>query len=393
MALYIGIMSGTSLDGIDVALVSIEGDNTLPIIRCRAARTTPFSSALLTDLQQMMIQPVQHVAHVGAVQNQLAHEYALAVNQLLHDTQLDASDIHAIGCHGQTIWHAPDADSPYSIQLNNAALLAANTGIAVIDNFRAKDLALQGQGAPLVPAFHHALLHDLHSDRDDSHDQQTRAVINIGGIANVTLLPAQGLITDVLGFDTGPGNTLLDTWCLHHTGQTYDKDGEWGASGNVDNALLQQMLSDPYFAIAGPKSSGREYFNRDWVLHHIMAICADDLAPCDVQATLVQLTAHTIARSLHHAKNETAPQSIADSQWIICGGGAHNPYLMLALKALAPSKTHVIDMQTLGIDSDALEAMAFAWLAFCYEHRLRANLPHVTGAQRPVILGSKTQHD
>jgi len=398
MTLFVGIMSGTSLDGIDVALISVTPrSDTAANISLVCANTINFDLELRSSLTYLM-QPKQthSLAEIGAVQQALATAFADAVNTLLREHNIAPNDIQAIGCHGQTIWHAPNALIPFSIQLNNAALLAALTGIDVIDNFRANDLAQGGQGAPLVPPFHQALFMPY------PENVSQRIVINIGGIANVTILPSeqQGITN---GFDTGPGNTLLDSWCALHTGQAIDIDGAWGSGGHCDPILLDRMLADPYFSLPAPKSTGREYFNLGWLeqqLADYSAFAAVVLEPQDVQATLVELTSVSIARAImtQHGAIESQIGSEFKSgfgfgrrEWIICGGGVHNAALLQRLQVHCSAQHATLtNMQSLGYDADAIEAMAFAWLAYCYEAKSPANSPAVTGAKKPVILGAKT---
>lgn len=394
MTLFVGIMSGTSLDGIDVALINVtpRSDNTANITLV-CAHTVNFDLELRSSLTSLM-QPKQthSLAEIGAVQQALTTAFAQAVNTLLCQHDIAPNDIQAIGCHGQTIWHAPDALIPFSIQLNNAALLAALTGIDVVDNFRANDLAQGGQGAPLVPPFHQALFMPY------PENVSQRIVINIGGIANITILPSdQQDITS--GFDTGPGNTLLDSWCALHTGKAIDIDGAWASGGHCVPILLDRMLADPYFSLPAPKSTGREYFNLSWLeqqLADYSAFAAVVLEPQDVQATLVELTSVSIARAImtQHGAIESQIESgfgFERREWIICGGGVHNAALSQRLQAHCSAQHAILtDMQSLGYDADAIEAMAFAWLAYCYEAKIPANYPAVTGAKKPVILGAKT---
>ncbi len=381
--LFIGIMSGTSLDGIDVALVKFNSQSDIQLV---ASQTYAIEDDLRNELTLLLSDGAHSFSFIGDSTQRLTLAYSNAVNDFLKQQSLSPKAITAIGCHGQTVWHAPDATTPFSIQLHNPALLAVSTGINVIDNFRAKDLALGGQGAPLVPPFHAALLMPY------PNDVAQRIIINIGGIANVTVLPASFasndlLDCDLIGFDTGPGNTLLDTWCLIHTGKAYDANGQWANTGRVLPDLLSNMLNDPYFSLPYPKSTGREYFNPAWLAQfHVQ-----QYPPTDVQATLIALTAHSITAGIQQVTSaQTNPNASASKEWLICGGGVHNDVLMHALQVSAPDNVKVMPLETVGINSDALEAMAFAWLAFCFETGLTSNAPSVTGATQPTILGSKT---
>ncbi|MDA7793983.1 anhydro-N-acetylmuramic acid kinase, partial [Glaciecola sp.] len=347
-----------------------------------------------------LMQPdlVHSVAKIGTVQQALTCAFAQAVNTLLQEQNISPDSIKAIGCHGQTIWHAPDALIPFSIQLNNAALLAALTQIDVVDDFRANDLAHDGQGAPLVPPFHQALFMPYPTN------VARRVIINIGGIANVTILPTSPTgITR--GFDTGPGNTLLDSWSELHTGHAIDIDGRWGSHGTCNTILLNKLLADPYFALPAPKSTGREYFNLQWLKQQLAdyQTLIPALSPQDVQATLVELTSVSIAQAIakHLASPEHGDRSDHEQQlgqanqhkceWIICGGGVHNAALLQQLQSLCSEQNATLtDMHSLGYDADAIEAMAFAWLAYCYDAQIPANSPAVTGAKKSVILGAKT---
>jgi len=396
MPLYVGIMSGTSLDGIDVALINIQ--HNMPIVLI-CAHTVPFEPALRESLAALMQPDLVHsVAKIGTVQQALTCAFAQAVNTLLQEQNITPDSIKAIGCHGQTIWHAPDALIPFSIQLNNPALLAALAGIDVIDNFRANDLAQGGQGAPLVPPFHQALFMPYPTN------VTRRVVINIGGIANVTILPTSSTGM-TRGFDTGPGNTLLDSWSELHTGHAIDIDGRWGSDGTCNTILLNKLLADPYFALPAPKSTGREYFNMRWLKQHLAdyQTLIPALSPQDVQATLVELTSLSIAQAIakHLASPEHGDRSAHEQQlgqanqhqceWIICGGGVHNTALLQQLQSLCSDQNATLtDMHSLGYDADAIEAMAFAWLAYCYDEQIPANSPAVTGAKKSVILGAKT---
>ena len=356
--LYVGLMSGTSLDGIDAALVDLGGAQP----RLLAKHYTPFDDVLRSELLALH-QPCSDELHrTQLAGNQLAVRYAAAVNALLGSANTSNSKIRAIGCHGQTIRHHPEHG--YTLQIGNAALLAELTGIAVISDFRSRDIAAGGQGAPLVPAFHSKVLRHLTSHR---------VIVNIGGIGNLTNLPPDGNTT---GFDCGPGNLLMDVWCMRHIGKPYDENGAWAASGKVLSDLLKRMLGEPFFALPPPKSSGRDLFDMAWLHSKLQG----DEPAADVQATLLELTCHSIAQAIRrHCAGAT--------EIYLCGGGAHNSTLRQRLAALLPSSS-VQTTDALGIDSDYLEATAFAWLAQQALHGNPANLPAVTGARHPCILGA-----
>ncbi len=355
--LFIGLMSGTSLDGIDAVVATFDG--TPRLLHCHFQSFEPPLRDALLALQT----PSDNELHRAATAaNDLARAYAAAVNTLLAKAALAADDIDAIGCHGQTVRHRPDAG--YTTQLVNAALLAELTGIAVVNDFRSRDIAAGGQGAPLVPAFHRQLFHAA-----DEH----RVIVNIGGIANITNLPPAAAVT---GFDCGPGNVLMDAWIHARRSQAYDKDGAWAGTGTVLPELYKQLYSNHYFALPPPKSSGREVFNLAWV----MRATKGGEPPQDVQATLLELTAQSIAQAI---ENNCAGAQAA----YVCGGGAHNRALMARLAALLPCRT-LADTSTLGVDADWVEALAFAWLARQTLRREPGNLPDVTGAQGPRILGA-----
>ena len=360
--LYIGLMSGTSLDGVDAVLA----DLSLSEPQLLARHYLPFDDALKNDLLALH-QPDHNELHQAQITgNQLARLYAQSIPPLLPQTRIAATQVKAIGCHGQTIRHCPEHG--YTLQIGNAALLAELTGVTVISDFRSRDIAAGGQGAPLVPAFHDKVLR---------HSGSHRVIVNIGGISNLTNLPPNAATS---GFDCGPGNLLMDAWCMQHTGKSYDDNGAWAASGNVLPALLENMLAEPFFALPPPKSSGRDLFNMAW----LRAKLQGDEAAADVQATLLELTCRTIALAIR--------QHCAGAAAIyLCGGGAHNQTLRNRLAALLPGSS----MQTtdaLGVDGDYLEATAFAWLAQQALHGKPANLPLVTGARHPCILGAVYRH-
>ena len=363
MQLFIGIMSGTSLDGIDVALTSFEGltaENT----SCQLIAThfLPYPSALKLELLALHEPTSNELESATMMGNKLARLYAVAVNALLKSAQKKASEITAIGCHGQTIRHRPELG--FTLQIGNAALLAELTNITVVADFRSRDIAAGGQGAPLVPAFHLALF---------GSNQFNRALINIGGIANITYLGKDGT---VLGFDSGPGNMLIDSWTKLKTGKDYDADGTWAATGVVLDALLLNMLAEPYFAVPPPKSTGRDLFNDDWLKQHQLY---PHLRPQDVARTLTALTAHTIVDALKKCGSV--------NEVYLCGGGAHNSLLREELQALLGDKK-VLTTEKLGIGVDWIEAAAFAWLAKQTIENKPSNLPAVTGAKGLRVLGA-----
>ncbi len=305
------------------------------------------------------------LSQLGRLDTRLGRLFADAVLALMRQESLKPTDVIAIGCHGQTVWHEPQGEAPHTLQIGDNNQIAAHTGITVVGDFRRRDMALGGQGAPLVPAFHHALL---------AHPVERRMVLNIGGIANVSLLaPGQ----PVRGYDTGPGNMLLDAWIWRQKGKPYDKDAQWASEGKVLLPLLQDMLSDPWFALPAPKSTGREYFNYGWLEQHMARY--PGLRGEDVQATLAELTAVTIS--------EQVLLSGGCERLLVCGGGARNPLLMARLAALLPG-TEVSTTDEAGISGDDMEALAFAWLAWRTLAGLPGNLPSVTGASEASVLGA-----
>lgn len=357
--LYIGVMSGTSLDGLDIAL--IEQADTPHLL---ATHYRPLPDSLRHALLALCSPGADELARAAVAEQQWAELAADCINTLLAQQGLSPSSIRAIGSHGQTVRHEPARG--FTIQIGNPALLAERTGISVVADFRRRDVAAGGQGAPLVPAFHEALF---------GSTQQHIAVLNVGGFSNLSLLePGQ----EVHGFDCGPGNVLLDTWIQHCQGEQYDRDGAWGAGGTLQQALLDSLLADPFFATRGPKSTGRELFNLSWLQAHLAK--HRDLQQQDVQTTLVELTARSICESLRSAQMRT-------DSLLVCGGGAHNRHLMQRLAALLPG-TEVASTASRGIDPDWIEAMAFAWLAHCTLQGIAANRPSVTGARGLRVLGA-----
>lgn len=356
--LYIGIMSGTSLDGIDTALLDFSGST--PKLLGKYYQAYPPE---LQDKLMALHHPALNELHQAQlVANELAHRYANATKQLLASANVIPEQISAIGCHGQTIRHCPD--SGYTLQLCNAALLAELTGITVVNDFRSRDIAAGGQGAPLVPAFHHKMLR---------HPNIHRVIVNIGGISNLTnLAPDQA----TSGFDCGPGNLLMDAWIKRHLGKTYDKDGTWANSGTVIPVLLQTLLDEPYMLAQPPKSCGRDLFNIHWLEQKLHG----NENPADVQATLLAFTGQAISDAiLRHCPGT--------EEIYLCGGGSHNLALVTHLKQALPKCLIQLSDQ-LGIEADWLEAIAFAWLAQQTLQGNCANLPEATGARHPCILGA-----
>lgn len=364
--LYLGLMSGTSADGIDAALVRFEGEGRT--LRCELVHGNTFSwDATLRGQLVALGQGADTVSldDLGMLDGRIALAFAEAALSLLQAAGVPRGRVRAIGSHGQTVRHRPQGDPPFTWQLGDGNVIAERCGIATVADFRRRDVAAGGQGAPLMPAFHAALLGSSNEDR---------AALNLGGIANFTLLPAAG---DVRGFDTGPANALMDAWCERHTGRPYDADGAFAASGQVNPTLLARLLADPWFALPPPKSTGREHFHLDW-LHARMEDTS--LAPADVQATLLDLTARTIADALHMSQPDTR-------RVLACGGGVRNPVLMARLAAYLPQAV-VESTAAHGLDPDYVEAMGFAWLARETLAGRPGNLPAVTGASGRRVLGT-----
>ncbi len=359
---YIGLISGTSMDGIDAALVKF-GEHELTVA---TTAKYDYPAELREELFVASRNPEScTVDTLGKLNTWVGECFRDASLALLEQSDFSAQQVRAIGSHGQTIRHRPDAAHRFTLQIGDPSIIATGTRVDTVADFRIADMALGGEGAPLTPAFHEWLI------RNDSTNQ---VVLNIGGIANITVLPAgDGSVT---GFDTGPGNTLLDAWANKHKGIPFDDGGRWAAAGTVNDELLQRLLNDDWFTKAPPKSTGFEYFNLDW----LVAAGPGDCEPVDVQATLVELTAVSIAESIL----QTA-QSVGELR--VCGGGAHNPYLLQRIGAHLPN-VNIATTSSAGLDPDWVEAVAFAWLAMRRIHGLPGNLPAVTGASRPAILGA-----
>lgn len=361
-ALYLGLISGTSADSIDAVLIDFSHGT--PQVQATHAHPWP------PTLRERMLTLAQGEAALdldafGRLDVEIGHCFADAALQLLEQSSTPAQAVRAIGSHGQTLRHRPTGEYPFTLQLGDATTIAERCRIDVVADFRRADLAAGGQGAPLLPALHAMLL---------AQPGHTRVVLNLGGIANITVLGADG---SVLGFDTGPANGLLDAWCLRHRGESFDRDGMFAASGRLDPDLLDAMLADEYFALPPPKSTGREHFHLGWLATHASLAALD---PADVQATLLELT----ARSVTAAIIQQAPSA---EEILVCGGGVHNGALMQRLGKLLAPRT-LCSTARYGIDPDFLEATAFAWLARQRLLGLPGNLPAVTGARGPRVLGA-----
>lgn len=361
--LYVGLMSGTSADAIDAVVVDLQST---PILL--AKHTLPLPSNTRQQIHALSLPSNNEIDRMGTLDVNLGKLFAQATLELLAKANLSRTQISAIGSHGQTIRHRPPGskEGAFTLQIGDPNLIAELTGITTVADFRRRDMAAGGQGAPLVPAFHRAIFHT---------PDKNRVIVNIGGMANITWLPAQG---ETLGFDTGPGNALMDMWVSEHLGRQYDQGGGWADSGQSCKTLLMTLLASPYFKLTPPKSTGRESFNRTWLNGHLQRQ-GSTLSPADVQATLLELTATSIADSINAL-------SLSPKEIFVCGGGACNTVLMQKLKTLMPNDS-LESTAVLGIDPQWIEAMAFAWLAQQTINHRPGNLKEVTGAQREVILG------
>jgi anhydro-N-acetylmuramic acid kinase len=356
-------MSGTSLDGIDAALVEFK-DNQVQLIE--------FEYHALSDTIKQQLEQISDanamifLQDYGAMDTQMGLLFAQTIKTLLAKANIPATEIRAIGSHGQTIYHEPNSHLPFSLQIGDPNIIAEKTGIITIADFRRRDIAAGGQGAPLVPAFHQAVF---------GHETEHRCVVNIGGIANITILPPASESTAVIGFDTGPGNVLIDQWIQKHQGYNYDPQGEWAKSGIINYELVERLKKDPYFQADPAKSTGKEYFSLPWIYQNIHVT---DYSAQDIQASLCYLTAITITDAI----KKYAP---ATEQVLICGGGIHNDYLLQLIEQNLPCP--VSSTELYGIHPDHVEAIAFAWLAKQTLHNLTGNLKEVTGASHNLILG------
>lgn len=361
--LYIGLMSGTSLDGIDAALVRFKNDH----ISVVATTCSALPSNLKNKIKSLITPAENEINRLMELDIELAHAFSHTAQQLLDKVKISKENITAIGSHGQTIRHFPTAKHPATLQIADPNTIAESTGITTIADFRRRDMAAGGQGAPLVPAFHEQVFRDT---------TKNRVILNLGGIANITLLPADKSIA-ATGFDTGPANTLINYWAQQQLNKPFDDKGDWAASGEVNQGLLKTLLDDDFFKLPPPKSTGTEYFNSEWLTKKLMGF--SELKAEDVQASLTALTAKTVADAIQTYSPQT-------DEMIICGGGVHNDFLVKQLKQGLPD-IEINSSAKYGLDPDYIEATAFAWLAKQTMEHKAGNLTEVTGARHAVILG------
>lgn len=361
--LYIGLMSGTSLDGIDAALVRFENKQVTVI----ETACSPLSSNLKDEIKSLINPSENEINRLASLDVQLGKHFSEAVKQLINKANIKKQDIIAIGSHGQTIRHLPAAKHPTTLQIGDPNIIADITGITTVADFRRRDMAAGGQGAPLVPAFHEQIFRE---------PKKNRVILNLGGIANITILPADKNLP-VTGFDTGPANTLINHWIQQQQNKSYDEAGEWAASGVINEEFLDLLLTDNYFKLAPPKSTGTEYFNPAWLTKKLASF--PFLAAEDVQASLTVFTTTAIKNAIMQYATEV-------DEIIVCGGGVHNDFLLQQLKLDLPN-IEINSSTIYELDPDYIEATAFAWLAKQTMERKPGNLPDVTGAKRAVVLG------
>lgn len=361
--LYVGLMSGTSLDGIDAVLVRFENEQPTVL----ESMCVDISSSLKDEIKSLINPTENEINRLMALDVQLGKQFANAAEQLMTKANLKKEHITAIGSHGQTIRHFPTAEHPTTLQIADPNIIAEVTGITTVADFRRRDMAAGGQGAPLVPAFHQQIFRDA---------KKNRVILNLGGIANITLLP-NDKNKPVIGFDTGTATTLMNHWIQQQQSKSFDESGKWAASGTVNEDFLKELLNDNYFELTPPKSTGTEYFNPAWLSKKLSAF--PFLAAEDVQASLSAFTATTIKNAINEYANEA-------EEIIVCGGGVHNDFLLQQLKAFLPN-IEINSSKKYGLDPDYIEATAFAWLAKQTMEHKAGNLPEVTGAKRAVVLG------
>lgn len=373
-AIYIGVMTGTSMDGVDIVAASF---NPLTL---HATLTVPFDPALRDELMALTLPDDNEIDRMGKADVALAQMIGHGINELIKQNNLDRNQIKAIGSHGQTIRHRPEHG--FTLQIGDPNIITEITRIPVISDFRRRDMAAGGQGAPLVPAFHQALF---------QHDSIHRVILNLGGIANVSMLPANNA-DGVYGFDTGPANILMDAWCHRHTGHPYDENGDWAAYGNPIRSLLDRLQTHEFFAKEPPKSTGREDFNLEWLDEQLSDWRSDleydelEDTPENIQATLMKLTTRAIKKAIYRSKD-----AMPTGEIYVCGGGAYNSYLLEQLRwRLRKHNWSVQTTDALGLAPTWVEATAFAWLAMRFMEQLSGNLPAVTGASGNRILGTIT---
>jgi len=368
--IILGLMSGTSADGLDIAICNVQSQNQISLIE---AYSFPYPDNLRKQITALQVSATTNnleSLEIKKLDKQLANFVIQACQESIEKSPVNHNDIKAIANHGQTILHQPNAEKPFSLQIGNAQHIANSLRLTVINDFRKNDIQAGGQGAPLIPAFHQAVFQQYAPCN----------IINIGGIANITSLDSN----KVLGFDTGPGNTLLDQWNQQHNKSAYDKNGDWARSGNCQPTLLAKLLNDPYFSAPHPKSTGQDLFNLNWLNKRIQSLPNYQLiAASDIQNTLSQLTADSIALSIQELGHTDRPI-------YLCGGGVHNTYLVEQLQTALPEAS-INSTADIGIDPNWVEAIGFAWLGYCRLNDIPTNMPAVTGATSKVCLGSISQ--
>ncbi|WP_116964841.1 anhydro-N-acetylmuramic acid kinase [Fastidiosibacter lacustris] len=361
LAYYVGVMSGTSMDAIDCVVVQFESS----VFKLIAAHSFSYPSEIKSAIRQIYQNNYHLSLHeFGSLDYELGLIYANCINELLNRYKIEKAQIKAVGCHGQTVYHHPHKVPRFSIQLGNGNVIAAKTNLVIVNDFRNKDMIFGGQGAPLVPVFHQTFF---------SHSMINRVILNLGGIANISCLHSQKTL---IGFDTGPANTLIDHWIYQHKGKAYDHNGEWGKGGQVLSDLLNRMLADPYFSKQTPKSTGLEYFNLSWLKQYLTG----NEEAQDVQATLHVLSAKTIADAVLNVQPDT-------KEVYVCGGGVGNDYLMELLKECLP-EISLTDISSLGVDGQWIEAIAFAWFGYCHINSKKIPFSLSTGGSEDCLVGT-----
>lgn len=364
MEYFVGIISGTSMDAVDAVLVNY---STMPgtIIE---THSESMPDQIKRDLLQLVSSEPFTFQLLGKLDHQVGRLFAQTVNRLIQKSKLESHNVVAIGSHGQTVWHQPNGEHPFTIQIGDPNIIAEETGISTVADFRRRDIAVGGQGAPFVPVFHDALFRTAEEDR---------IVLNLGGIANISIL-SKNLDDPIVGFDTGPANTLSDLWIQRQLNKSFDENGDWAASGSVNEELLKTMLKDSYFDIKFPKSTGREYFNFDWI-DKMLQDFVSYMKPEDVQTTLVELTALTVSKGIQQ-------NGVTSGSLYVCGGGERNRHLMQRIQFHLKT-FNVLSTSELGVPAEWMEALAFAWFARNTINRQPINLTSVTGGRKSVILG------